>query len=103
MLFGKARKLLIQKGWVPVRMHPTTQAPNAQTFPVTGAETRLLKKGIFEVDSCSMDAGSLCNFIYQHADTCMRVMTRGEIPADMRVVQWEPLQSCADAAGSQTE
>lgn len=94
MPLAKARKLAIQNGWGPVHMHPTKVAAGSQAFPVTGAESLLVKKGFFEVDSCSMDAGGLCNFIYKRGYACLRVMTRGELPKDMRLVQWETFEPC---------
>lgn len=101
MPFDKARNVLFKKGWEPVRMHASKAAPDSEGFPVTGSEWRLFKKGVFEVDSCSMDAGTLCNFIYKRGETCMRLMTRGEIPKNMRVVQWDFTEPCPEANTNQ--
>ena len=89
MPFSTARRLILKNGWKPLSLSPSD--------PSTGRGTQeavLRKKGIREVDTCSVDAGGLCNFIYQRNEHCLRVSTRGERLIYMRVIDWEVLQQC---------
>lgn len=89
MPFSYARKLLLKNGWVPVDLHPGSPASDVGT-----QEGILIKKGIREVDICSMDAGALCNLFYKKGQLCLRVTTRGEVLNDMRVIDWKADLSC---------
>lgn len=89
MLFSHARTLLLKDGWVPVDLHP-----NSQALDVGTQEVILIKKGIREVDICSMDAGALCNFFYKKKQICLRVTTRGEALNYMHVIDWKTDSSC---------
>ncbi len=57
MPFSSARKLPLQNGWTPFDLYP-----KGQLSEVVTQEAMLIKNGIREVDLCSMDAGSICNF-----------------------------------------
>jgi len=89
MSFSHARKLLLKKGWTPVHLHSKSLASEVGT-----QEGILIKKGIYEVDICSMDAGALCNLFYKKKQACLRVTTRGETLTYMRVIDWETASSC---------
>ena len=90
MRFSSARAALLRHGWQPLRMHAASVAASEREV----LEKTLIRHGIVEVDSCSVDAGSLCNFFYKRDDSCMRVMTRGEQLKDLRVRYWETLSAC---------
>lgn len=88
--FAQARAQVIRQGWKPLHMHAMSLPPDEREV----LEETLIRHGDFEVDSCSVDGGSLCNFFYKRANTCMRLMTKGERLKELKVVFWETLPSC---------
>lgn len=88
--FSHARKLLLKNGWTPIALHPGAQASDMGT-----QERMLIKKGIHEVDICSMDAGALCNLFYREDQTCLMITTQGETLKTMRVINWQADSNCA--------
>src|SRR5476651_623356 len=72
-----ARKLLISKGWRPIKTNPV----------YGGTEKILINAHIKEVESCAMDT-PLCIFNYKKDDKCLRLYTEGEEIKDMRVTSW---------------
>ena len=91
MHYSHARKLLLKNGWVPVDPYP-----NGKVSEVGTQEAELIKKGIREVDTCSMDAGALCNLFYIKNNSCLKVSTRGERLPYMRVIDWSAAPCCPD-------
>jgi hypothetical protein len=85
--FILARAHLVEAGWKPVRLHLNDR------YEYTGTETIVTRLGFMEVDSCSVDAGSLCVFYYRKADKCLRVDTIGEQVQFMKVLHW--MQECS--------
>lgn len=81
--FATTRTGLIKSGWKPAPVH-------RRHGEDVGTETRYVKKHFVEVDSCSMDMGSLCIFYYRKGPKCLRVDTVGEFGA-MHVTTWENL------------
>jgi hypothetical protein len=77
MSFLAARKLLIHKGWRPIKS-------NAD---YGGTEKILINGHIKEVESCAMDR-AVCIFNYRKVDKCLRLFTQGEEIKDMRVYEW---------------
>lgn len=66
MPFLHARKLLMKNGWMPFDSHSKTRLKELGT-----QEKILIEKGIQEVDTCSMDAGGICNLFYnKKIDIC---------------------------------
>jgi hypothetical protein len=80
--FVLARTHLLAAGWKPVRIH--TNADD----DYFGLERKLVGHNFLEFDSCSVDAGSLCDFYYRKAGKCLRVDTIGEQVREMKVLQW---------------
>ncbi len=76
--FLPARARLVKAGWKPMRIA-------RGDYVISGAETSLAKMRIYEFESCSMSAGSLCIFYYRKRNTCLRVYTIGEEPRVMKV------------------
>jgi hypothetical protein len=85
--FVHARTHLLKAGWKPVRLHLNDR------YEYSGTETIVIKLGFMEVDSCTVDAGSLCTFYYRKADQCLRIDTVGEQLRDMKVLHW--MQECS--------
>jgi F420-dependent methylenetetrahydromethanopterin dehydrogenase len=80
--FLKVRSRMIKQGWGPVRMHAN------DGYSYDGAEKRLVEQKIFEVDSCSIDAGANCIFYYRMRQQCLRIDTVGEQVRDLKVTRW---------------
>lgn len=80
--FLAARKRILKLGWKPDRMHLHDK------YEYMGTEVELSKLGFVEVDSCSIDAGSLCIFYYRKGNQCLRVDTVGEQAREMQVRLW---------------
>lgn len=80
--FTKARSRLVKSGWEPIRRH------RSDRYEYLGTEKELAGRGFMEVESCSVDAGSLCIFYYRRASSCLRVDTRGERIDYMKVTRW---------------
>jgi hypothetical protein len=80
--FLKARARVIELGWKPVRLHAR------RGFTYDGAEKRLADRKIYEVESCSMDAGVNCMFYYRKQKRCLRLDTIGEQVANMKITRW---------------
>lgn len=83
------RNSLLHNGWKPFDFGQK----NPDVFPVTGGEVELIKAGVNEVDSCSMDAGVLCNLWYVKDGQCIRVVSKGERLKNMMVV-FQRLEEC---------
>jgi len=77
MSFLAARKLLVHKGWRPIKS-------NAD---YGGTEKILIDAHIEEAESCAMDK-AVCRFNYKKGDKCLRLFTQGEEIKDMRVYEW---------------
>lgn len=95
MRFSTARTLLIKNGWEPMNL-----APDDKNREVGTQEKILNKKGVHEVETCSMDAGALCNLFYKKNNTCLRISTRGETLSSMRVIDWADALSCPKEHGA---
>lgn len=80
--FLAARKRILKLGWKPDRMHMHDK------YEYMGTEVELSKLGFVEVDSCSVDAGSLCIFYYRKGNECLRLDTVGEQAKQMTVRLW---------------
>lgn len=80
--FLKARSRLFKQGWMPIHMH------DKDSYVLSGSETLLAQRKIYEVDSCSMDLGVNCIFYYRKRQECMRIDTLGEEVKDMKISRW---------------
>lgn len=80
--FLRARARVIQNGWKPARLRAKSG------YSYDGAEKQLAARKIFEVDTCSMDAGANCIFYYRKKQHCLRIDTIGEQVRDMKVTRW---------------
>jgi hypothetical protein len=80
--FTRARARIVKAGWKPVRVHQNDK------YEYSGTEKELVNRGFFEVDSCSIDAGSLCIMYYRKSMACLRLDTRGEQLKYMEVRRW---------------
>jgi hypothetical protein len=65
-----------------MRMHGNEE------YEYSGTEKVLVDRKFLEVDSCSTDAGSLCNLYYSKGTRCLRLGTVGEQLKYMQVTQW---------------
>jgi hypothetical protein len=78
-----ARTRILKAGWKPGKMH------SSDNYEYSGTEKEALERGIVEVYSCTVDAGSLCTFYYHKLDECLRVDTVGEQVKEMTVRHWQ--------------
>ena len=92
--FMAARQALLKNRWRPIPIHTRPDQANE------GVEKRLIKRGIYEFDSCSMDS-SRCILFYERRAHCLRVDTIGERVEIMTIVQWS--DECPDALPRATE
>lgn len=77
-----ARSRIIKLGWKPIPMHQT------DNYEYDGTEKQFIKRGIVELDSCTVDAGALCTLYYIKAARCLRVDTIGENLSQITVTRW---------------
>lgn len=84
--FTTARRALIAAHWQPV-------VPKSR-LELIGIETHLLRNGIREFESCSVDGEGYCIFRYRRGPHCLTVLTAGENLEFMRVTSWRT--ECAD-------
>jgi hypothetical protein len=80
--FLRVRARVIQHGWKPARIYAK------EGYSYDGAEKSLADRKIFEVDTCSMDAGANCIFYYRKKQKCLRIDTIGERVGNMKVTRW---------------
>ncbi|QGZ38261.1 hypothetical protein IP92_01432 [Pseudoduganella flava] len=83
-----ARAKLLKHGWKPTRRHAD------DGYEYSGAEVELIRRRIFEVDSCSSDS-SRCILFYAKRGKCLRMDTIGEKVGYMVVTRWA--EECPDA------
>jgi hypothetical protein len=93
--FLVARARILKTGWHPTRMQ---KEDNYEFFDI---EKELMDRNLREFDSCSMDAGVLCNLYYNKETKCLRVGTIGEHVKDMKVTRWT--DECPEDARSARE
>ena len=86
--FLRARSRIIKRGWKPIPMHQN------DGYERSGTDRLLAERKVFEVDSCSVDAGVLCTFYYSKMSRCLRVDTVGENVAQITVTRW--LEECPE-------
>jgi hypothetical protein len=86
--FLRARARIIKQGWKPIPMHQN------DGYERSGTDRLLAERKVFEVDSCSVDAGVLCTFYYKKMAKCLRVDTVGENVAQITVTRWT--EECPD-------
>lgn len=79
--FVSARKRLIKQGWEPITLHVTDD------WGYYGVQNLLVKRKIYEVESCSMDSAR-CILYYKKSRKCLRVDTIGETVEAMEVTRW---------------
>jgi hypothetical protein len=84
----QARLRIIKLGWTPTPMHQT------DNYEYDGTEKQFAKRGIVEIDSCTVDAGALCTLYYNKAARCLRVDTIGENLPRITVTRWT--EECPD-------
>jgi len=80
--FLAARSNILRSGWHPIKI------PKSSEYEYIGIEKELANRKFFEMDSCSIDAGSLCTLYYSKKANCLRVGTIGEQLKYMKVRYW---------------
>lgn len=93
--FLVARARILKSGWHPTRMR---RKDNYEFFDI---EKELMDRNLREFDSCSMDAGVLCNLYYNKDSKCLQVGTIGEQVDNMKITRWT--DECLEDARSAKE
>jgi hypothetical protein len=95
--FTATRAMLLKEKWKPINVHAHDD------YALMGVEHELVRMGIKEFDSCSIDNSS-CVMRYKRGYECLTVFTVGEKIKYMKVVGWNdecPILSSSESRKTQ--